>query len=134
MTAAAVLAVAAALLAAARLFLNGRHPDRGVHSPGGTAEEALTADAGRSLERAAEFGAFEGHLWAWRDLLSDTAAALSGADTEPPGGGTAEAEDDRRREPDSAEQRLRSALSPLAESREAGTAGVDSGGSGPWSG
>jgi hypothetical protein len=90
------------------------------------ARSALLADAERSLERSRNLGAATGHLWAWRDLLSDTAAEAATATTAVSGrqgaggsagaggtGGTDARLDARRHDLDAAEARIRSALADL---------------------
>ncbi|MFE6448575.1 hypothetical protein [Nocardiopsis dassonvillei] len=133
MTAAVVIALAAVLLAAARWGLNRRHTAQGVYPPEGLTEDALLADADRALSRARDLGASTGHLWAWRDLLSDTAARMSEAAAED---GAPERLDGLRRDLDAAEGRIRAALADLDPPRAEGPApsGTDSGGRNPWSG
>jgi hypothetical protein len=137
-TAALVLGIAATLLAAARWALTRRHTAQRIYPPRGVARSALLADAERSLERSRNLGAATGHLWAWRDLLSDTAAEAATAVSGRQGaggsagaggtGGTDARPDARRHDLDAAEARIRSALADL---------GLPAGSPerrGPWSG
>ncbi|RKS06199.1 hypothetical protein DFP74_1823 [Nocardiopsis sp. Huas11] len=140
MTGALVLGTAAALLAAARWALTRRHTARRVYPPRGVAEEALLAGAERSLERSRALGATTGHLWAWRDLLSDTATeaatvpppsepgAVGGSDGTGRTNGTDGRLDTLRHELDAAEARIRTALADL--DRHAGAQRRRA----PWSG
>jgi hypothetical protein len=124
-TAALVLGIAAALLAAARWALTRRHTAQRIYPPRGVARSALLADAERSLERSRNLGAATGHLWSWRDLLSDTASEAAtattvsgrqGAGGSAGAGGTGGTDarlDARRHDLDAAEARIRSALADL---------------------
>ncbi|QKW31927.1 hypothetical protein HUT17_02305 [Nocardiopsis flavescens] len=130
---AAVIASAAALLLVARWALNLRRGHGDPAPPRFTDEEELPAEARRAQERARDLGAAAGHLWAWRDLLSDVAAA---------GGSSGEGEGDGRHGvgggagADAAEGRIRTALAGLGLSRVESPARsvTRSGGSAPWLG
>ncbi|MDE3723167.1 hypothetical protein PWG71_17380 [Nocardiopsis sp. N85] len=128
-----VIALATALLLTARWALNRHQASHGISPPRDPDEEGLWAEAHREQERAKDLGTAAGNLWAWRDLLSDTAVA---ARTESGEDGAAARLDTRRRGFDEAEGRIRDALADLGPRHVDGPArsGARPGGSAPWSG
>ncbi|OLT27826.1 hypothetical protein BJF83_17190 [Nocardiopsis sp. CNR-923] len=133
MTTAVWIAAAAGLLVMARKVLDLRDTRQRRYPPRARDSTGAAADPRRALKRAEVLGASTGHLWAWRALLSDTAAEASRVSA---GDGRPADEAERRRAFDDAQRRIRSALTGLDLPGSSAPAryGKTARGADPWSG
>ncbi|MDA8370221.1 MAG: hypothetical protein M0026_10170 [Nocardiopsaceae bacterium] len=114
MTIALVIAGVAVLLAGTRWGLSRYLTAQRVYPRPNEHMADLVAQAERSLKRSEDSGAYLGHLWAWRDLLADTAEEKSRTPSE---GGTATFSETQRREFDEVAERIRASLADLDPNR-----------------